>query len=114
PLMNGFDFLNQFDELSFDVIFTTAYSQYAIKAFSIQAIDYLLKPIDEDELKEAMIQHIEKRSKPEDPVADVTQLLGFLKKEGILKNKLALPTAEGMEFIEITSVIYCQSQDNYT
>lgn len=114
PLMNGFDFLNQFEELAFDVIFTTAYSQYAIKAFSVQAIDYLLKPIDEDELKETMIQHIEKRNTPDDPAADVTQLLGFLKKEGILKNKLAVPTADGMEFVEITSIVYCESQDTYT
>lgn len=114
PLMNGFDFLNQFEELAFDVIFTTAYSQYAIKAFSVQAIDYLLKPIDEDELSETLIQHMEKRNTPDDPAADVTQLLGFLKKEGILKNKLAVPTADGVEFIEITNVVYCESQNNYT
>lgn len=114
PLMNGFDFLNQFDDLSFDVIFTTAYNKYAMKAFSVQAIDYLLKPIDEDELKETMIQYIEKRKMSEDPASDVTQLLGFLKKEGILKNKLAVPTADGMEFIEITNVVYCQAHGNNT
>jgi len=114
PLMNGFDFLNQFEEVAFDVIFTTAYSQYAIKAFSVQAIDYLLKPIDEDELKETMIQHLERRIAPDDLAVDVTQLLGFLKKEGILKNKLAVPTADGMEFIEITTVVYCESQNEYT
>ena len=114
PLMNGFDFLNQFEELAFDVIFTTAYSQYAIKAFSVQAIDYLLKPIDEDELSETLMRHMEKRNTPADLTTDVTQLLGFLKKEGVLKNKLAVPTADGVEFIEITNVVYCESQNNYT
>lgn len=114
PLMNGFDFLDQFDELSFDVIFTTAYSQYAIKAFSIQEIDCLLKPIDEDELQEMMIEHIEQQNMSDDPGSEVKQLLEFLKKEGVLKNKLAIPTADGLEFIEITSVVYYQSQGNYT
>jgi two-component system LytT family response regulator len=114
PLMNGFDFLNQFDELPFDVIFTTAYSQYAIKAFSVQAVDYLLKPIDEDELKETLDQHIEKSCLPNDPAKGVTQLLRFLKNEGILKNKLALPTEDGMEFIEIANIDYCQRQSDRT
>src|SRR5690554_4958841 len=60
PQMNGFDFLGQFEELPFDVIFTTAYSQYAIKAFEAQAIDYLLKPIDVHELEETISQYINK------------------------------------------------------
>src|SRR5690606_3440750 len=114
PLMNGFDFLNQFDELPFDVIFTTAYSKYAIKAFSVQAIDYLLKPIDEDELNETMVQHLEKRNVSDESVSDVTQLMGALKKEGILKNKLAVPTIDGMDFIEIANMVYCQSQGDHT
>ena len=114
PLMNGFDFLNQFEKLPFDVIFTTAYSQYAIKAFDVQAIDYLLKPIDEDELKETLDRYIVNRDMLDNPSTDVTQLLEFLRKEGILKNKLAIPTAEGLEFIEITNIIYCRSENNET
>lgn len=114
PQMNGFDFLDQFEVLNFDVIFTTAYSQYAIKAFDVQAIDYLLKPVDEDELKETMTQYMAKRNNVDNSTADVTQLLGFLKKEGVLKSKLAVPTTEGVEFVEITNMMYCESQRNYT
>lgn len=114
PLMNGFDFLNQFEELSFDVIFTTAYSKYALKAFSVQAIDYLLKPIDEEELNQTVIQHIEKRNVPDDPMHDVAQLLGALKKDGRLKDKLAVPTVDGMDFIEIANIVYCQGQRDST
>ncbi len=114
PLMNGFDFLEQFDELPFDVIFTTAYSQYAVKAFKARAINYLLKPIDEDELKEAVLKYIETKNTSTDSSSEIEKLLTSLKKDGILKNKIAIPTAEGLDFIEIDSIIYCQSQSNYT
>jgi len=54
PHMNGFEMLEQFSEISFAVIFTTGYDQYAIKAFRFSALDYLLKPIDHEELKKAV------------------------------------------------------------
>ena len=113
-VMSGFDVLEQFGELPFDVIFTTAYSQYAVKAFKAQAVNYLLKPIDEDELKEAIEQLLKKKSGPAKQAIEVTQLLGELRKDGVLKNKIAIPTSEGLEFIEIDSIVYCQAQSNYT
>jgi len=54
PHMNGFEMLEKFSEISFALIFTTGYDQYAIKAFRFSALDYLLKPIDHDELKKAV------------------------------------------------------------
>lgn len=114
PLMNGFEFLEQFEELNFDVIFTTAYSQYAIKAFKAQAINYLLKPIDEDELSEAVNQFLQKKIKTKESNIEVDKLLDQLKQEDILKNKIAIPTTDGLEFIEVSSIIYCNSQSNYT
>ncbi|RAV29557.1 LytR/AlgR family response regulator transcription factor [Sinomicrobium soli] len=114
PQMNGFDFLEQFDELTFDVIFTTAYSQYAVKAFRAQAVNYLLKPVDEDELRDAISQCMEKQNTPGDPSQEIARLLKHLKDGEVLKNKIAIPTAEGLEFIEIPSIVYCQSQSNYT
>lgn len=114
PVMSGFDVLEQFGELPFDVIFTTAYSQYAVKAFKAQAVNYLLKPIDEDELKEAIEQLLKKRGGPPEKANEVSRLLGELRKDGVLKNKIAIPTREGLEFIEIDSIVYCQAQSNYT
>src|SRR5690606_36396859 len=113
-VMSGFDVLEQFGELPFDVIFTTAYSQYAVKAFKAQAVNYLLKPIDEDELKEAIEQLLKKRGGPPEKANEVSRLLGELRKDGVLKNKIAIPTREGLEFIEIDSIVYCQAQSNYT
>lgn len=114
PLMNGFEFLEQFDKPGFDVIFTTAYSQYAIKAFKAQAINYLLKPIDEEELTEAINKFIERKKESKDTSLEVDRLLEQLKQEDILKNKIAIPTTDGLEFIEVSYIIYCNSQSNYT
>lgn len=113
PMMNGFEFLEKFEELSFDVIFITAYSQYAVQAFKARAINYLLKPIDENELQEAVDNWLTKKAS-NDSNEEVEKLLEHLKKEGILKNKIAVPITDGMEFIEVTKIIYCKSQNNYT
>lgn len=114
PEMNGFEFLEQFDEHPFDVIFTTAYSQYAIQAFKAQAINYLLKPIDEDELEEAINQWLGKPNSLKESSAELSNLLNHLKKENILDNKIAIPVTDGLEFVEIKNILYCQSQNNYT
>src|SRR5690606_31549668 len=114
PEMNGFEFLGQFSKLPFDVIFTTAYSQYAIQAFRAQAVNYLLKPIDEDELMQAINQWVEKSSSQDSPINEIGNLLSHLKKEDILENKIAVPVSDGLEFIEIRNILYCQSQNNYT
>ena len=112
PEINGFELLNQFDPPPFDVIFTTAYSQYAIHAFKVKAINYLLKPIDENELTEAMNEWIEKRHSKEYS-DEIEILLSELKREGILTNKIAVPVADGLEFLEVSKIMYCQSQSNY-
>src|SRR6185503_15525669 len=64
PNMNGFDMLEKFDKLFFDVVFCTAYDQFAIKAFKYSALNYLLKPVDPDELKETIKRIEEKKSTP--------------------------------------------------
>ncbi|MDX1364792.1 MAG: LytTR family DNA-binding domain-containing protein [Arenibacter latericius] len=114
PEMNGFEFLEQFNGLPFDVIFTTAYSQYAIQAFKAQAINYLLKPIDEDELEEAIRHWLEQSHSEDESSVEISNLLDHLKKENILKNKIAIPVSDGLEFVEIKDILYCQSQNNYT
>lgn len=114
PEMNGFEFLDQFDKLPFEIIFTTAYSQYALQAFKAQAINYLLKPIDEDELMEAISQWRERSSSRDNRTNEINNLLDHLKKENILENKIAIPVSDGLEFVEIKNILYCQSQNNYT
>lgn len=115
PVMTGFELLEQMGERDFDVIFTTAYSQYAVQAFKAKAVNYLLKPLDEKELKEAVAAWKETKGiRKENSSKRIDGLLDYLKKEGILKNKIALPVADGIEFIDVDEIMYCKSQSNYT
>jgi len=116
PGINGFELLEQLNNFSFDIVFTTAYSQYAVQAFKLQAFNYLLKPIDETELKEVLHQwRLQKESKETAASEEVVrQLLDQMKKDGMLKSKIAVPIADGYEFLETNQILFCQSENNYT
>lgn len=115
PVMTGFELLEQMGNRSFDVIFTTAYSKYAVRAFKAKAVNYLLKPIDVEELKVAIGEWKDSKEKnAKHSSQKIDGLLDYLKKEGILKNKIALPVADGIEFVEVNDIMYCVSQSNYT
>lgn len=116
PGMNGFELLEQLENFSFDIVFTTAYSQYAVQAFKLQAFNYLLKPVDVLELEEVLDHWKEQKENQEIAASEemVRQLLDQMKKEGILKSKIAVPIADGYEFIETNQIIFCQSENNYT
>jgi len=108
----GFDLLTKIKTVDFDVIFTTAYSEYAIKAFKFAAIDYLLKPIDIQELKSA-IEKVAKKSGSN--ISDrLEQLLGNLRSKSTDTYKLALPTADGLVFVKVNDILYCEASSNYT
>jgi two-component system LytT family response regulator len=112
PGMNGFEMLEQLPAVNFEIIFTTSYDQYALKAIRFSAIDYLLKPIDEAELKTA-VQKVIRRSQK--PIAEQLEiLLQKINQPSTPVNKIALPTMEGFQMIKIDSVISCESDSNYT
>src|SRR5688572_17284720 len=102
----GFDLLTKYDEFDFEVVFTTAYSEYAIKAFKFSAIDYLLKPIDIEELKNAL-KKVEKRIKNTDVTDRIQQLLQNMRTGNADNYKLALPTADGLVFVKVSDILYC-------
>jgi two-component system LytT family response regulator len=112
PNMNGFEFLEQCKQISFSVIFTTSYDQYAIKAFRISALDYLLKPIDPEELV-AAVQKVEvQKSRPlTEQFREMIQQIQHLNK-GI--TKIGIPTIEGFELIPADKIVYCEASNNYT
>lgn len=112
PRMNGFEMLNALPEKKFHVIFTTAYDQYAIKAIKYAAFDYLLKPIDIEELRTA----VEKINSAENhqtnkQVELLQQNMQHPKKQ---LNKLAIPTLEGLLFFDINDIIHLEANSNYT
>ena len=113
PRMNGFDMLEQFDKLFFDVVFCTAYDQFAIKAFKYSALNYLLKPVDPEDLK-ATIARIEERKSI--PSKEQFELL-FQNIHQPVKStpqRIALTTGDGMIFVPTTDIIYCEAESNYT
>jgi len=113
PYLNGFELLELIPNIDFDVIFTTAYDEYAVKAIKISAIDYLLKPIDGDDLVKA-VERVEEKKKNNIG----SENIDFLKKQledsrrNNVKN-LALPTYEGYVFVKLENIVYAQSDNNY-
>jgi two-component system, LytTR family, response regulator len=108
----GFDLLERIKNFQFEVIFTTAYSEYAIKAFKFSAIGYLLKPIDIEELKKA-ISKVEKKMNSS-VTERLQQLMQNLKNGSVDNYKLALPTTDGLVFIKVNDILYCEASSNYT
>ncbi len=113
PAMSGFDLLNRLNQFTFDVVFTTAYDQYAIKAFQYSALNYLLKPIDELELTACLERWLDKKQKTLQ-ADQFSFMLEMLKNSAKLQTRVALPTTDGLEFIEIAKIIRCQAESNYT
>lgn len=116
PGMNGFDFLNNAGSLDFDVIFATAYNQYAIKAIRFSALDYLLKPIDIVELQNALNRHVVRRTytSQKEPNPLVGNLMENLKKPNTQEFRLALASTEGTYFVVPSDIIRCEGDNNYS
>lgn len=108
----GFDLLDKIKQPDFEVVFTTAYSEYAIKAFKFSAIDYLLKPIDIEELK-AAIEKVRVR-KANNLSERLEHLVQNLKPAKDQRFKLALPASDGLIFVRVEDILYCEASSNYT
>jgi len=113
PRMNGFEMLEKLDEIDFDIVFTTAYDQFALKAFKISAMDYLLKPVNYSDLKK-VIDKAKKRKEEPEIQKQLELLFEFMKHKNPDFPTIALPTMEGLEFVEINSIVNCESDSNYT
>jgi len=112
PKMNGFEMLEQLPEIHFHLVFTTSYNQYALKAIRFSALDYLLKPIDREELIKAVQKVRERLAVPLPQQLEL--LMQKLKHPANNINKIALPTMGGLELIPMDMIISCESYDNYT
>lgn len=112
PGMNGFELLEHFTQISFAIIFTTGYDQYAIKAIRFSALDYLLKPIDPVELVNAVKKVAEQRRLPS--AEQFRMLVTQIQNKEHRFNKIAIPTTEGYDLILASEVVRCEAADNYT
>ena len=111
--MNGFEMLEALKEINFDIIFTTAFDQYAIRAIKFGALDYLVKPIDKDELLQAINKFLNRTQR--DSSKQLNALLTHIRKSNDLSfQKIALPTLHGYELVPLNNIMFCESSSNYT
>ena len=112
PGMNGFEMLEKLPAIDFAVIFTTSYDQYAIKAFRFSALDYLLKPVERQELQAAVQKVVQRLQFPHPQQMEI--LLQRLHQPVSAVQRIALPTMDGLQMVAVNSIISCASDSNYT
>lgn len=112
PGLNGFQFLEALNQPDIHVIFTTAYDKFAVDAFRVNAVDYLIKPVDIEALKGALDRIPAEKT---DTDADLLKrLFEQISRARTGKVKIGLPSIHGIDFIDCDDIIYCQSESNYT
>jgi two-component system LytT family response regulator len=113
PVMNGFLMLQQLRFKNFGLIFTTAYDHYAIRAIRLSALDYLMKPIEIEEMQAAVKKAAEKKAST-NPGHQFELLLENMAHKTNTSRRIAIPTTEGLQFIKLSDIIYLEANINYT
>lgn len=113
PDKTGFELLNSLPDINFDIIFTTAYNHYAIKAIRFSALDYLLKPVDLDELKNALARADRKLTK-KDQRDTVEVLMNNVKPQQPGFTRISLSTQDGLVILHVNEIVYCEASGTYT
>lgn len=109
----GFDLLERVKHRDFEVVFTTAYDHYALQAIKFSAVDYLLKPIDLDELQVA-VQKVRDQRVGQSPNRALTQLLQTLHQPNAEPQTITLATSEGLEFVALSDIVWLEAAGAYT
>jgi two-component system, LytTR family, response regulator len=115
PMLTGFDVLEELGrDIPFDIIFITAYDNFGIQAVKFSALDYLLKPVQNKELKEAIDKHL-KKSQQKIPSEQIDLLLNNVQAERKGKRgRIALASKESIEFVDPNDIVVCEANSNYT
>ena len=112
PWMNGFEMLEMFDRIDFCIIFTTAYDKFAARAFRISAVDYLLKPVDANDLKVA-VKKAEEKILASAGGINIQNLLHNIR-QPIPQQRIAIHNREAYEFVPASTIFYCTAEGAYT
>ena len=113
PGLNGFELLEKIQNISFDVIFITAYDQFAVKAFEFNATDYILKPVQKEKLIYAVEKVINKKTESFDKSSLAALVTNIYSQTSAQSKNIALPTSEGYSFVSIDDIIYVKAESNY-
>lgn len=114
PGLTGFDLLRQLDRINFEIIFTTAYDQYAIEAIRFSALDYLLKPIDAEDLKTAVQRFVKNKTAAEKSRSELYENLLHNIRTTQAEFRLAISSSDGMYFFNPNQIIRLEAESNYT
>jgi len=114
PHLNGFELLEKMPNKNFKIIFTTAYNEYAIQAIRFSAFDYLLKPIDIEELQLAVYRFLESKEDYKQQYELLKNIMHNIQAHSADEFRLALPTREGVHFLVPDEIVRCESSGNYT
>lgn len=114
PEKNGFELLSELTEIRFELIFTTAFNEFAIRAIRFSALDYLLKPIDVKELRMAVDRYIHKQSQLKQSNVLFKNLLHNLETQKESEYRLAVPTVNGAIFLSTSDIVRLEGEGNYT
>ena len=114
PYLSGFDVLNKMPNKNFKIIFTTAYNEYAIQAIRFSAFDYLLKPVDIEELQSAVHRFLEGQEDYRQQYELLKNIMHNIQAPSAKEFRLALPTKEGVHFLVPEEIIRCEAMGNYT
>ncbi len=109
PVMNGFELLEKLSPIDFSVVFVTAYNQFALKAFRFNALDFLVKPVDKDDLI-AAVGKAERQLKP--TATQLSQLQKQFRGEPV--TKIAIPGQNGVSFVDLNEIVYAEASNNYS
>lgn len=113
PELNGFDVLKQFQQPNFEIIFATAFDDFAIEAIKHCAIGYLVKPIDNDDLVNA-VENAISNIKEKTALEKNKVLIENLGVQNFQKKKIVIPSTDGLEFVKIQDIMFCEGVDGYT
>ena len=114
PEKNAFDLLSEISNIDFEIIFVTAHDNYMVQAFHFTAVDYLLKPVDDELLTEA-VNRAQKRIEEKTGGHQLETFLHNMRQKGVYqKMKLCIPSLKGFQVINVEEIIYCEASSNYT
>ncbi|HEV7780470.1 MAG TPA: LytTR family DNA-binding domain-containing protein [Chitinophagaceae bacterium] len=114
PHLNGFEVLEKMPNKNFKIIFTTAYNEYAIQAIRFSAFDYLLKPIDIEELQSSVKRFLESNDDYKQQYDLLKNIMYNIQAPSAEEFRLALPTREGVHFLTPGDIVRCEAIGNYT
>jgi two-component system, LytTR family, response regulator len=114
PEKTGFDLLNEWGEINFEIIFVTAHNDFMLQAFRFSAVDYLLKPVEDNLLVDAVKRAVKKIDEKTTDSTIETLLHNLRSKEGGQKMKICIPSLKGFQVVKLSEIIYCEASRSYT